>query len=170
MRYRLLIIVLIFVVILQGCAKKQEKLPDSVTNGFEANISVNYQDNNYEAKITRTTPGQSKIEMTKPLLLKSMTFEWNGTEITMSYLGMKQSVSPSSLPNAAFGDAIVKVLDAVSRVNGLDVKKDANSLLIKGSTDAGPFVLSVNKDTGDIASLSLPSINLTVTFKDFKKL
>lgn len=170
MRYRLLIFVIVLMLILQGCAKSQGKMPESLTDGFEANISVNYQDNNYEAKITRTAPGQCKIEMTKPLLLKSMTFEWTGTEIIMSYLGLKQSISPQSLPNAAFGDAIVKVLDALTAVNGLDIKKDGDSLLISGSIDSGPFQLSVNNETGEIATLALPSIKLSVTFKDFKKI
>lgn len=87
----------------------------------------------------------------------------------MSYLGLRYEVTAESMPNSAFFQAIVKALDAVGRIDDLDIKKKKGQLVISGKTDAGPFTLEFNDDKGEIASLSMPSVDLIVKFSEFSK-
>lgn len=157
---------LIFCVILtlSGCRKKTEPI-QPVTQGFACEVNIKYGDKNLKCELLAPGGGIFIVRVKEPKLLDGLEFNWNADEFNISYKGLNYSVDPSVLPEAAFIKALKNVFSNVGIENGFKAVEDG--YVFEGGSESGDFKLTVSSE-GIPLSLSIPALDMTVKFEDFK--
>ena len=83
--------------------------------------------------------------------------------------GISASVDAQKVPQAAVMPLLLRVLDATAELAG-GGEKTADGWQISGEWDGTAYILVSDPQTGDLISVSVPSIPLTVRFSDFRPL
>ncbi len=138
--------------------------PADMTKQFTAKAEIDFGEIAATASINRIGDGVYDITLHSPAALNGMRFQYNGSDILVSYLGMQVSLSDESLIANAMTTAIVKAVDAVARDQGVTMEKKGTAVLMKGETDNGEFVLQLDRKSGSLLHLTIPSMELECTF------
>lgn len=143
------------------------KQVEPVTEGFTCDAVVKY--GKMQLSGTLHCPGGSVFSFTvaEPQKLNGLSLNWNGDAFTMSYLGMEWNGDAVGLPDTAFAGAIRNVLNAVSAGRLTGSPNQDGKCVIAGGSESGDYKLTVEMD-GFPVSLSVPALDLEVTFQNFK--
>ncbi|MCO7136524.1 hypothetical protein NIF40_03135 [[Clostridium] leptum] len=142
---------------------------NSVPNAFSTLAKVQYNGIEIEAKITRLDGGDCTIEVLSPSSLKSLAMDWNAQSNTMTlgFMGLSCSIDPQQFPDSAFGSAVISVFNAVASKDGLQIDKTDELLTFSGTGESGQFSVSIDRKTGSMQSLEIPSIGLSAQFSEY---
>lgn len=58
----------------------------------------------------------------------------------------------------------MKAVDMAARDQGITMKKSGKTIIMKGENDSGEFELRLDKETGSLLELKIPSMDLECTF------
>lgn len=137
-----------------------------LTNGFSCIADVNYAGTEYEVKLQKPSVGDCTMTFIKPKELSSLCFEQSGDGLKVKFGTLEAAVDPSSIPQSS-------IFNAVSGIFNTCVKEGANAdtsngaVNLTGKSSAGNFTLVLGDDLKP-KSLSIPSLKMNITFKDFE--
>lgn len=150
-----------------ACRNRSENTilpPADLTKNFTAKADIHFGEMEAVASINREGDGVYNVTLVSPKALNGMSFQYNGSDITISYLGMSVALSDDSLIANAMTTAIIKAVDTVARDQGITMKKSGNAIVMKGENDNGEFELKLDKKTGSLLNLKIPEMDLECTF------
>lgn len=150
---------------LAGCKAVPTTGQQPVMLGFACDMAGTYRETQVEGKLTRSAVGMLTIELTKPDHLAGMTMEWDGQSVQLKMSGLSVPVDPSLLPESGLGASILDALDTAV-LN----KQMANDGTVNGTGDNGAFTMKVDPENGYLQSLSVPELQLDLTFSNFEPL
>lgn len=171
-KWKYVILVVVVLVLLIGlfwaCSRNDNNIDDIVPldleQGFTAKANIHFGDIQATADINRIGDGVCNITLISPQALNGMNFQYNGSDIQISYLGMSVKMDDDSLLANAMTSAIVKAVDTAARGSGISMKKSGKTVVLKGEGDNGNFELQVDKNTGSLLKLTIPEMDLECTF------
>lgn len=152
---------------LNACqAKGGKNAEDPVSTGFECDVSLTYRDMDVKGHLTRLTAGTLVMDITEPKTLEGMSMKWDGQTISVNMYGLSFGVDPEAIPETALGKSILDALDSVPADGDRTVTDEG--VLTKGTAAGGEFTFISDAETGNLLSLTIPSVNLTATFSNFQ--
>ncbi len=157
--------VLLLVCFACGRSGGEEDLPPAdMTKSFTAKADIHFGEIAATASINRIGDGVYDVTLISPEALNGMKFQYNGSDISISYLGMSVALADDSLLANAMTSAIVKAVDMAARDQGITMKKSGDAVILQGNNDNGAFELRLDKKTGSLLKLEIPSMELECTF------
>ena len=171
-KWKYVIIAVVILALLMGlfwaCSRNgndtDDIVPLNLEQGFTAKANIHFGEIEATADINRIGDGICNITLISPKALNGMNFQYNGSDIQISYLGMSIKTDDDSLLANAMTSAIVKAVDTAARGSGISMKKSGKTVLLKGENDNGNFELQVDKNTGSWLKLTIPEMDLECTF------
>ncbi len=164
-------LLLALLLLLTGCGSQGggggTAQPDTLKNPFSCVADVHYNEMDIKAKVTSPSIGQYTIEVLEPASLKGLTVGWNGEEIQLGYLGLSIGIDPATLPDSLFGSILIDVFNRTAAQEGMSIETGENELVLHGKTDSGDFTVSMDRETGALKSVSVPSVGLEAQFSEF---
>ena len=152
--------------VLSACSSKKNGAEEPVTAGFECDMDVQYRDMEVKGHLTRQTAGTLLLEVTEPATLNGLSMEWDGENVQLRLHGLSFDVDPSAIPQSALGKGILGALDTALGLHE-DRTVTEEGVSTKGSTLDGEFTLVSDPETGNLLSLTIPSLELTAQFSNF---
>lgn len=147
-------------------AKGGKNAEDPVSTGFECDVSLTYRDMDVKGHLTRLTAGTLVMDITEPKSLEGMSMKWDGQTISVSMYGISFGVDPDAIPETALGKSILDALDGVPADGDRTVTDEG--VMTKGDAAGGEFTFISDPETGNLLSLTIPSVNLTAAFSNFQ--
>lgn len=160
----LLVLIGVFWVCSSNGNNADDIVPLNLEQGFTAKANIHFGDIEATADINRIGDGVCNITLISPKALNGMNFQYNGSDLQISYLGMTVKMDDDSLLANAMTSAIVKAVDTAARGSGISMKKSGKTVVLKGENDNGNFELQVDKNTGSLLKLTIPEMDLECTF------
>lgn len=155
---------LILICFVSGC-QGETRQSEPVTDGFSCTAEMDYSGQHYVCTLTCPGNGGFTVEMEQPALLEGLAMNWDGEGFVLSYLGLERRLDGSGLPDTAFAAAVRNALQAAGEqiLSGTD----KGGSVLEGGSDSGDYTLTFSSD-GYPDSLSVPGLELEVTFRDFQ--
>lgn len=150
---------------LTGCKSVSTVEQQPVVLGFSCDMAGSYRGTEVAGKLTRSALGMLTVELTKPEHLAGMSMAWDGETVQIKMAGLSVPVDPALLPESGLGASILDALDTVVRDRQM-----ANDGTVNGTGENGAFTLKVDPETGYPESLSVPALELNLTFSNFQPL
>ena len=125
-KWKYVIIAVVIVALLMGvfwaCSRNgnsNDIVPLDLEQGFTAKANIHFGEIEATADINRIGDGVCNITLISPKALNGMNFQYNGSDIQISYLGMSIKTDDDSLLANAMTSAIVKAVDTAARGSGI---------------------------------------------------
>lgn len=134
---------------------------------FSAKATIKLKDITVSGDISKTAKGCATMTVLSPPTLKGMQFQYDGTDIKASYLGMSVKLNSNSKVAGVILKLIVSAIDKSSQNEGISVKQVGDALLISGDSDGTKFTLKFDKKNGSIVQISMPTLEAECNFEDF---
>lgn len=150
----------------KGGGDSEQLPPVDFAKGFTAKADIRFGNIEATATLNRIADGICDVTLISPKALNGMKFQYNGNDIEISYLGMSVKMNDDSLLANAMASAIVKAVDAAARDSGVSMKKSGKTILMKGTNENGEFELRLDKNSGALLNLKIPSMDLECTFSN----
>ena len=83
--------------------------------------------------------------------------------------GVSGALSGATLPDSLFGSILIDVFNKAAAKDGMSIEAGENELILHGKTDTGDFTVSMDRQTGALKSISVPSAGLEAQFSEFTK-
>lgn len=164
---RLTCLLLLFPFLLSFCAcSKMNSKEEPVTTQFECDVDVQYGDMNVKGHIKRSTAGTLYLEVNEPATLDGLTMEWNGENISIKLYGLSYNINPDVIPQSALCQGIVDALDAAVET-GKSGEATEDGITTTGECSSGEFTILSDPSTGNLLSLTVPSLEMIANFSNF---
>ncbi len=158
--FAVLILIGLFV---PGCTNK---LSDAnyLNSSIDGAIKIKDKDKEYECNLQHTAEQVNRLEITKPENIAGLTFIWEGESYKVLWKDLSCELNKKFLPQGAFAEVIINILNLVSDTDSLNLESDDGSTRVfTGKSSFGKFKLCANND-GTITNISVPDESLEVTF------
>lgn len=154
-----------------GCQPKPDSRTDNrpITSGFSCTASAEYAGMTVRGRLTRETGGALTLNVTEPPTLRGALLTLTNDKLTVAIGSLKTSLDPGQYPQLGAMPVLLSALDAAAALTD-GGERTAAGLQFSGETDAGRFSLLSDPATGNLLSLTLPDVPLTVTFSDFRRI
>ena len=149
-----------------SCGPSGKSAQPPVTTDFECDVQLTYRDMEVSGHLSRYSAGTLSMDFTLPDTLNGMTMTWDGETISVKMHGLTFGVDPSTVPESALGRGILDVLDNALRLGG-NGQVSAGQLKTTGESVNGEFELISDPETGNLLSMTVPSLGITATFSNF---
>ena len=147
----------------QGKADQPPVLPEQ----FEADMTAVISERTVKAHIVRHALLSCEIQITEPQMFRGVTILWNGDSYRVEYNALGFDIDLSQFPQSALGAAVVNSIEALARLESLDISERDGRWYYRGETKSGAFELVQAGETGALLSVSVPSCKLEATFTGF---
>ena len=152
-----------WVLVFTGCQQQPKTL--DLNGGMLCDVSIQYGDVSAQGRLERTAAGVCRLTVSQPSELSGMVFDWDGSDLQLSFKGLSYTLDSTALPKTAFASVLLRCLDAAASQGALAVKNQVGDLLIcSGQGEDGAFTLEYNSASGQIESLTIPAMHFEATF------
>lgn len=139
-----------------------------ISTCFDGTIDVSIDGKLYKCDLKHTPEQMNTLEILTPKELEGLTFIWEGEKCTAVWKNLQCELNKDFLPQTAFAETIVKILNLLSDKENLNLECDNSSeFLFSGKTDTGDFKVKFDK-TGTINKISVPDMKLEAEFNPAK--
>ena len=145
-----------------GC-KKQAVAPAATTD-FSCNVRAVYDGLAVTGTLVRRSAGTLELAFTSPETLNGLTAVWDGEDVTLQMHGLSFSVNADALPEQALGEGVLAALDSALDKT-MTPKLEGDTAVYEGTVEQGTYTLVCDKTSGKPLSLTMPSLQLQVTFE-----
>ncbi len=142
--------------------REQPKIPMS----FSTNLQVMYKDNEINAA-WEFLPEGNCITIKTPESVAGMELIFSGSECSVKYKGLEFETDLSRFPQSVFGSILVSAFETSLNTAAVTTTYKNDCWLHEGTLSTGGFTLAQNSD-GTLKYLSVPSLDLTINFSEFK--
>lgn len=160
---------------------KGSSVSSNLQQPFTAKATITTRDFTLEADMSKTAPGCATLTVVSPPSLKNMQFQYDGKDITASYMGMSVKLDADSKLSAGLLKLLINAVDKASERNGVAIQEKGGIVTISGNisssesgksskTDdnSGKFIITMDKKSGTIGKISLPGLDAECRLADFK--
>ncbi|HCC34167.1 MAG TPA: hypothetical protein DEQ02_00420 [Ruminococcaceae bacterium] len=163
---------LVFAVFLlfSGCGKPvkdEAPVPETIKQGFSCDAKIRYGDMDLTVKVSRPGLQECIVEVIDPPPLDGLKMHWQGEDMSMSYKGLSLDLIDEMFPDTAFAGALNNVFNSLAAAQSLKVKEEDGRMTFSGTGDSGGYSVTMNMQTGQLESISVPSLGLDVDFIAF---
>lgn len=167
---RLLILLTVLVLFLVACSNLGSDSPPVLPQSFETDLIVRFNESEMTAHWKKDGIGSNSIKIITPDSIKGLELKFNGSKCTVTYEDLSFDMDINRFPQTAFGTELVNSFEQVIKNTDITVNKRDGAWEYKGENSTGSYILRQNTDTGFLEFFSVPSIDLTVNFENFKKI
>ena len=132
---------------------------------FTATAEIDYGSHKFSAKLTFRNSGSASLEFLSPSEVKGLVFELDGEQIGAQYNGLSFTLPQSQ--SGIYSSARL----LFSSLSGADGKKKTvlsnGDFEMSGSIEGIDYFLVFDKNSGNLKSLYVPSIDFKTEFKEF---
>lgn len=155
-----------------GCQPKQKQSFNkeaavTLKKPFDAKATIKMRDLVLTADINKTAVGVATIKINEPKSLKDMKFEYDGKDIKIGYKGLAVRLDENSKLVSSLVAIIVNSIDKAASDSGVDVRVDGKVLIVSGESESGKFSITIDRESGSIATINLPELDFECHFNDF---
>ncbi len=154
-----------------GCGKQEfqntENAPPKIPDTFTADLAISYNGNEMTATMRQNSFASYTFDMLSPAALEPMALSFEGGICTVTYNDLRFETDIGRYPQTAFCSVVADILDTLPTANITPTYADG-MWTYSGSTDSGGYILTQNVATGAFNTLSVESLNLNITFSNFK--
>lgn len=143
-----------------------EKTISALSGGFSCTADVKVGGNEYEVNFQKPSDGNCVMSFVKPSNLTSLSFEKTDEGMKVKFGSLEAAVDASSIPQSSVFNAVWGAFNSCL-TSSVKANAHGSDTVISGDCPAGEFTLTLDSDMKP-KSLSIPSLNLNATFKDFK--
>lgn len=134
-------------------------------SGYVCRATVDYKELSLSAELDVAGGGIFSIEVIEPEVLSTLRFDFDNSNVSVSYQGLKNSI-PLSLENMGFAGLINNVF--LKLTTGCPVAlQQGNGFVYDGEIDGYEFSVLLNQQ-GLPLELDIPRAELSATFSDWK--
>ncbi len=153
-----------------ACAHEKEEEPPEAPLAFETDLLVKANELELTAHYKQQALGFGEISFLTPETLKDIKLIFEGVQCKIQYKNLSLGTDLTKLPESAFGTALMDALAA--RLEGVEITKtlQEGKWRFEGNAQAGGFLLVQDAESGNYEFMSIPSIDLTIEFQNFKRL
>lgn len=156
--------------ILGGCAGTRPTAPtEPVTEGFSCRIAADYDGLVFKGQMTRKLASTLTLELEEPPTLAGLTLTLKEDALTAQLHGIHATIDPAQLPQAGAIPLLLNALDAAATLTE-GGESTAEGLTFRGEIDGVGYTLVSDADSGNLLTLELPDVPMTVLFSDFQRL
>jgi hypothetical protein len=166
---RLVILLTVFMLLLTACSKFSDT-PPVLPQSFETDLIVRFNESEMTAHWKRDGIGSNSIKMLTPETIKGMELKIEGSKCTVTFEDLSFDLDLNRFPQTAFSTELVNSFEQIINNTEVTVNKRDEVWEYKGVNSTGSYILRQNADTGFLEFFSVPSLDLTVDFENFKKL
>ena len=166
MKVKLINLLLVFLVLFAGC-KGPAAPTASMDEKFTCIAKLNYNGSEFKAAVTKESPGCYTIEIIEPVNLRGIMLQWNDGDLSVGYKGLSVKIDPALLPDTAFGAILINSFNAAAGEDGYRITNDGDTVRLEGTSESGDFSIVLDKETGMLMSIDVPSVNLTAIFEEY---
>lgn len=142
------------------------KSVENLGGNFVATALLEYGDTTVEAEIVKEQANRYTMTITAPDSLKGMKVKLQDDDIFVQYGILKYQVKNEDFPNTAAIKLLVNaVFSAVSEDAVLEAESD--TLVVSGNVGVGEYFLTIDRKTGHMLKLEVPSENFLLVFRTF---
>lgn len=149
----------------QGGGKNQ---PPALPAEFEADMTAVISDQTIKAHIVRHALLSCEIQVVEPQMFNGVTIIWDGDSYRVEYKSLAFDIDLSQFPQSAMGAAVVNSMEALARLESLDITEKDGQWHYKGETKSGAFELVQDGKTGALLTISVPVCKLEASFTNFQ--
>ncbi|MFZ2539271.1 MAG: hypothetical protein WAX04_10270 [Oscillospiraceae bacterium] len=155
-----------------GCQPKKnmvsnKEVATSLKKSFDAKATIKMKDLVLTADINKTAVGCATIKISEPKSLKDMKFEYDGKDVKIGYKGLSVKLDENSKLVSSLVAIIVNSIDKAASESGVSVKVEGKVLVVSGESESGKFAITIDRESGSIASINLPELDFECHFDDF---
>jgi len=156
--------------LLTACgSNKAVKNPFKGKSGnFITAASISYKGVKALATISQATPLSCSFVFEAPRQVAGMGLVFQQDDVDVSYKGMGFTFARDFMPYGAVANITVQALNMVINDEELTVNAESEAPEIRGMVEAGEFILQIDRDTGEIVKLSVPTQELEIEFHNFR--
>ncbi len=151
---RVVSVLTVLALLVSGCASSAV---EPVVSGFRCRADVVYGDSAYVGTLDRTQEQEATLTLSEPPGMNGVTMRLQNGQVTVGYAGIEMAVGEDEMPVGSLIGVLCDTLD--SCVNGT-----AGGSTVDGVCACGPYSLTVDEASGLPVSLTVPSLDLHVTF------
>ncbi len=156
---------------LSACSKiGADKTPPTFPQSFETDLEIRFNESEITAHWVCETLASNKFEMISPNSINGLILEFMGSTCTVTYEGLSFAMDFARFPQTAFGTELINAFETVVTDTDITVTQCEDSWEYKGLNSSGSFILKQNNTTGFFEYFSVPSMDLTIVFKNFQKI
>lgn len=153
-----------------ACGKigsEKVNITPSVAKNFTSTATLDYNDTQAEAVITRIDSGLWQAEFTAPKTLSGITLIFDKDNVSANYKGLAFSVPKAAMPFKTILSDFISVADEVAQSPKIEAEKAGDAYAISGANEQGEYTLTLDKSGNQITGFSVPNIALNIAFTDF---
>lgn len=164
----LIIIALITVVALLEIYPNNNSLLNNtktpIATDFSVGIELTYDD--WYAKGTLTKSSEEYIiSLDEPEEVEGMAFIYDGSKVSINYMGLSTELSDDSLLLNSVSSSIIESINHAMAGKNISVEEVEENYIVKGKIDKGNYEIEVEQSTGIPLSLEINKMNLACTFR-----
>ncbi len=157
--------------VFSGCSGARP-VPKSFVNmlskGFECRMAVNYDQNDYQIYLKKSSATSYQIAVEKPTSLDGFLFKYDNSAVKISYKGLGIDIDQASLPQAGFAAAVFGILESAVNAKQITYQSFPNRIEMYGETTIGKYVIKLDKKSYKPVSITVPTVNLVIQITAFK--
>ena len=147
-----------------GCHKTVAATP--ITTGFSCRVIADYNDLAIIGTLSRPAAGDLTLTLEQPTTLSGLRTHWDGNALTAQWHGLSIELTEDTLPKAALIRKIAEILDAALGCLPEDLTQTEAGVQLSGKVGQDTFTLLSDPATGQLLSLSVPTLSLMVRFEE----
>ncbi len=141
---------------------------DKLLGSFESTITLDYGNFSATGYISRQPPAYFLLELSSPQELAGLRAELDGDVVNFTYKGVSIGLDPKTVPGSAALNMLAAAVDSAARQQGVRVAYNEGVVDISGEVAGGSFVLSLDKENGNLLKLTSPENKLDMRFSGFR--
>lgn len=166
------LMILIVIVVATGIMRPRasgndQHIVSKISSGFDAKATFKLKDIVMVGDVNRTANGAMTVKITEPKHLNGMTFSYDGSDITVSYLGMNLKLDDDTKLVSGAAQALIGAINKATSKTGLAVKLENKMLVLTGKSESGEFALKMDKKSGSIVSVQMDNLDFVCNFDEF---
>lgn len=162
------ILVVLLILTVSGCAESGENSTAQIPLEFESDFSADYGRLKLNGHISKLETGIYDITITSPESLQGLKFNYIGGKISTRLDGVSFDTDCDNLPISGFIVAVSNLLDTVSKPNLVSVTKTDGYNRYCALSQGNNACILQEQSSGNIVSLVITNVDISMNFVDFK--
>lgn len=137
-----------------------------IVYSFECKADISYGKDKMTCLVSRSAAGIASIQLLTGDL-NGLTYYWSGENFSISYQGLTAESEQCTLPKTSFAYILQQTIDSAEKDSVL-VKTHGSEF--SGTGEGYDFTLTVDENTGQIKSITIPKYEIMANLHDYGEL
>ena len=138
------------------------------SGNYITGATIRYQGLTALATVSQAEPSSCSFVLESPKHLAGMGYVFRQDDVDVNYKGMSFTFVRDFMPYSAVANITVQALSRVINDDELTVTAENDEHKIRGTVETGEFILTIDRDTGEIRKLLVPAQEIEIEFHNFR--